>query len=119
MQSHDSKTILSHVPKDAKSIAFCVTASDNIPKFIDLVVDKMTNNDLGYQRAILVYEDTIPRSQRETILMSIVKKIKKRPKGSQNIHVHAQTASRDEISEIVQRYSETNQVMIWSNEEEQ
>lgn len=119
MQSHDSQTILSHVPKDAKAIAFCVTASDNIPKFIDLVVDKMTNEDLGYQRAILVYENTIPRAQGENILMSIVKKIKKRPKGSQNIHIHAQTASRDEISEIVQKYTQTDQVMIWSNDGEE
>jgi len=118
MQSHDTETIFSHVPKDAKAIAFCVTASDNILKFIDLVVDKMTDEDLGYQRAILVYENTIPRSQGENILMSIVKKIKKRPKGKRDIHIHARTASRDEISEIVQKYEQTDQVMIWRNEGE-
>jgi len=116
MQSHDTQTILSHVPKDAKAVAFCVTASDNIPKFIDLVVDKMSNEDLGYQRAILVYENTIPRSQGENILISIVKKLKKRPQGNRDIHIHAQTASRDEISEIVQRCKQTDQIMIWRND---
>lgn len=115
MRSHDSETILKHVPKDAKAISFCVTADDNILNFIDLVVDKMSDADLGYQRAIIIYEDSIPRDQCKKILMSIVKKLKKRPSGRQNVHIHARTATRDEISEVVQSYRKTNRVMVWSN----
>lgn len=116
MQSHDTQTILNHVPKDAKAIAFCVTASDNIPQFIKVVVDKLTDANLGYQRAIIVYENRFTREQGERILMSIVKKVKKRPTGSPNVHIHGYTASREEISEIVSNYRKDNKVMIWDNE---
>lgn len=106
MRSHDPKTILEHVPKGAKACAFCVTLTDNIPKFITMVADKMTDDTLGYQRAIIVYENTISRQQGEHILLSIVKAIKQRKTGNANIHIHAQTADRDEISEIVKKYQQ-------------